>query len=158
MRWLCKKILEMSVYLSSLLSRFVMNVRGEWGILGFRTVSSPLFVQLRPWRKFKTPFLPLLLESPMNNEFQTLHSAYGPTHSFSSSFRTGVNLPARRIIIRSTKIGLDYLNKTQYLQMIGRAGRAGLDTEGDSFVFVDDKKKVSPFKHAPTSPSFSSPR
>lgn len=60
----------------------------------------------------------------------------------------GVNLPARRIIIRSTKIGIGLLSKTQYLQMIGRAGRAGLDTEGDSFVFVDNEKWVIFYQHS----------
>lgn len=55
---------------------------------------------------------------------------------------------ATRVIIRSPHVGAEFMNKTTYTQMIGRAGRAGYDNgEGESFVIVKPnlKQKVSLF-------------
>lgn len=63
----------------------------------------------------------------------------------------GVNLPNRRSIFISLRLGRDNIDIVQYKQAAGRAGRAGLDPYGESFIIVnsaDAKNKALSLIHS----------
>ena len=54
----------------------------------------------------------------------------------------GVNLPARAVVVRDTKVGLDPISVATVQQMFGRAGRVGAgETDGYAYLICDENER-----------------
>jgi len=58
-----------------------------------------------------------------------------------STLAAGVSLPAHRVIIRSTKMGVNQLTVETFRQMCGRAGRMGHDTDGEAILVIEKNSR-----------------
>ncbi|KOV82478.1 DEAD/DEAH box helicase [Nocardia sp. NRRL S-836] len=55
----------------------------------------------------------------------------------------GVNLPARAVVVRDTKIGTEPMDTATVMQMFGRAGRVGAgETEGWAYLLTDETERA----------------
>jgi len=70
--------------------------------------------------------------------------------SATPTLAAGVNLPARKVVIRDIKryagLGLEYIPVLEYLQMVGRAGRPKYDTEGESVLLAANEYELEELK------------
>ncbi|MFO0753723.1 MAG: DEAD/DEAH box helicase [Thermodesulfovibrionales bacterium] len=57
-----------------------------------------------------------------------------------STVAVGMNLPARRVIVVDVYRGRERVDVKQLNQMVGRAGRTGIDPEGDAYLIVPQEE------------------
>lgn len=56
-----------------------------------------------------------------------------------STLAYGVNMPARRVVVVGVHRGISEVDPIDVKQMVGRAGRYGIDPEGDAYILLPDR-------------------
>lgn len=57
-----------------------------------------------------------------------------------STLSMGLNLPARRVVVVGVHRGMQLVDSMDVIQMVGRAGRYGIDPRGDAHVLLPESK------------------
>ncbi|XP_051054074.1 helicase POLQ-like isoform X2 [Phodopus roborovskii] len=142
----CENVAEM---LCKFLSKDYLNHRDEEKSQVIKTLRDVGNGKVCPVLKHTIPFGVAYHHSGLtSDERKLLEEAYCTgvlcLLTCTSTLAAGVNLPARRVILRAPYVAREFLRRNQYQQMIGRAGRAGIDTVGESILIVQerDKKQV----------------
>ena len=105
------------------------------GVLTLLTCTSTLAAGINlPARRLYPPMLIVYFLLFQKTNFQNYCFYVCPRFYFP-------NYSSQRVIIRAPMIGCKAMTHSQYKQMIGRAGRAGFHTHGESFLLVDSKNK-----------------
>ena len=60
-----------------------------------------------------------------------------------STLSTGINLPAKAVILKTPYIAMNLMDTAKYKQMSGRAGRTGFDSRGDSILLCKDLDQLN---------------
>lgn len=73
-----------------------------------------------------------------------------------STLAWGINMPARRVIVLGIHRGTELVSPIDIQQMLGRAGRFGLDDKGDSYVLIPSFNAQSNIAYVKNVPPISS--
>lgn len=139
----CENVAEM---LCKFLSRDYLNHREEEKGELIKSLRNVGHGKVCPVLKRTIPFGVAYHHSGLtSDERKLLEEAYSTgvlcLFTCTSTLAAGVNLPARRVILRAPYVANTFLKRNQYKQMIGRAGRAGIDTAGESILLLQEKDK-----------------
>ncbi|XP_052055551.1 helicase POLQ-like isoform X2 [Apodemus sylvaticus] len=139
----CENVAEM---LCKFLSKDYLNHREKEKCDVIRSLRNVGHGKVCPVLKRTVPFGIAYHHSGLtNDERKLLEEAYSKgvlcLFTCTSTLAAGVNLPARRVILRAPYVANAFLKRNQYKQMIGRAGRAGIDTAGESILLLQEKDK-----------------